>query len=47
LDKFVKSASALGTVPPGPFGFRRLGIHSRLVFVTSYTILCLYYYNFL
>jgi len=41
LDKFVKIPSKLGALPPDPFGFRRLGIRSRLVFVTS-----LYYYNF-
>jgi len=34
LDKFVKIASALGALPPDPFGFRRLGIHSRFVFAT-------------
>jgi len=37
-----KIASALGALPPDPFGFLRLGISSRLVFDTS-----LYYYNFL
>jgi len=42
MDKFVKIASTLGALSPDPFGFRRLGIRSRLVFVTS-----LYYYNFL
>jgi len=42
LDKFVKIAPALRVLLPDPFGFRRLGIRSRLVFVTS-----LYYYNFL
>jgi len=40
--KYVKIASAFGALPPDLFGFRRLGIRSRLVFVTS-----LYYYNFL
>jgi len=42
LDKVLKIASALGSLPPDPFDFRCLGIRSRLVFVTS-----LYYYNFL
>jgi len=42
LDKFVKIASALEALPTDPFGFRRLVIRSRLVFVTS-----LHYYNFL
>jgi len=42
LDTFVRIASALGALPSDPFGFRRLGIRSRLVFVTS-----LYDYNFL
>jgi len=35
LDKFVKIASAKGALPPDLFDFRRLGILSRLVFVTS------------
>jgi len=34
LDKCVKIASALGALPPDPFGFRRLEIRSKLVFVT-------------
>jgi len=42
MDKFLKIASALGALLADLFGFRRLGIRSRLVFVTS-----LYYYNFL
>jgi len=42
FDKFVKIASALGALSPDLFGFQRLEIRSRLVFVTS-----LYYYNFL
>jgi len=42
LDKFVKIASILWALPPNPFGSRRLGIRSRLVFVTF-----LYYYKFL
>jgi len=41
LEKFVKIALALGALPPDLFGFRRLGICSRLVFVTSF-----YYHNF-
>jgi len=41
LDKFVKIAAALRALLSDPFGFRRLGTRSRLVFVTS-----LYYYNF-
>jgi len=42
LDKFVKIASALRALPSNPFGFRRLGICSRLVFVTLYTITTFY-----
>jgi len=33
LVKFVKTTSALGALPPDSFGFRRLRIRSRLVFV--------------
>jgi len=35
LDKIVKIASAIGALPPDPFGFRCLGIRSRLFFITS------------
>jgi len=40
--KFVKIALALRALPPDPFGFRRLGIRSRLVFVTSLYLLQLF-----
>jgi len=43
LNKFVKIASALEALLPDSFGFRCLGIRSRLVFVTS---LEYRYYNF-
>jgi len=47
LDKFVKIASALGALDS--FGFWRLGIRSRLMFVFGRVIVIFIkaYYNFL
>jgi len=39
LDKFVKIASALGTLPPDSFGFRRLGSAPDSCLLFLYSIL--------
>jgi len=42
MDKFVKIASALGALPPDPFGFRRLGARSDSCLLLLYTITIFY-----